>query len=870
MNCLHDKMEYKRAQEQEYNMNNNMNNNVGMGSSPRGGGGGGVPRVNTLGDESIIRGLNMDHVLNDQYHDGGYNDGVHRGIGGNPRGGFGGGQDHMNMMLPQMGHHPHEQQQHSMMGSPRSSNNNHNANNNAGLPGNTVNQEGDYVIEGTFQQKGCACQTADDVGYLFGCGTNPQDEVVYVYNTKPGEPPQGPPAAMADERNLWYHTASSFGPPGGDNVNDVLFQIDKEYQAMQMGSSPTNHNHPMHNHEFLRDPLPAGGGVGGGVSSYPKSQAPRGHFTVDNDDDEYTRRSSCSFSSLLDFVLPGSRRHRHKLGKDHPHLSPRKGTGPNGGFWDNYQDSHLNFICASPRRNNKRNRNRAPPPTSSGSFEDNNFSSSSFDKTKKIVKTASNSVVELQHQLKAMVHDRALRSVASPTEETRQEPTPPASPKKEFVNEECRAPSSPLAKATTTTEDAAAKAVRDIESAAEKESEKLRNEQASLDQARKLLQVEMAAHQRNIAAQAQAQMNAQYMGAGMGMAGGMVMNPLSMNPLSPLTTATGMATPMMATTAPMTAVPVPQMNMLWGQQQQMNNGMVGMQQSAMNMMQNGNGQLQQQTQPQDSQQHHQQSQPQVAQQQQQQPQVINNDVMRDAKSVMSRSTFGGHNREGKFIDNVGAYPSRTKPTISPKTPSQARSPASRPNPSSRLQPPGHQAHPRPNTTNNQPNPVRGGTGTHNIRSASSFRSKNEEFAQSNQMLTDLKMKNELIQQDISRMKGCLGEKNNKGVNVAAGVKVGVRKSYSNVSHRRPFPRTSPPSSPSNKARYEFGEDPVTRAMQRSDEARSVRGSNGSVSSAQQYNRSSPRNRASGGYRRQQQPPNPMQTTKRQDQDYYHV
>jgi hypothetical protein len=38
----------------------------------------------------------------------------------------------------------------------------------------------DFVIEMTIQSKGCACQTADDVGYLFGFGTRPEDEAVSV------------------------------------------------------------------------------------------------------------------------------------------------------------------------------------------------------------------------------------------------------------------------------------------------------------------------------------------------------------------------------------------------------------------------------------------------------------------------------------------------------------------------------------------------------------------------------------------------------------------------------------------------------------------------------------------------------------------
>jgi hypothetical protein len=272
----------------------------------------------------------------------------------------------------------------------------------------------DYVIEGTFQNKGCVCQTADDVGYLFGCGTPPQDEVVYVYNTKTDavEPQQLP--TKADRRNM-------LGPNNGDNVNDILFQIDKEYQAMAMQAHQDNK-------EFIRDPPPGSYPVGMPPSRGLDGPQPHTHYNVVQEEDDDYAKTSCSMATMMDLILPsGCRKSRSRKNGD--------GYFANG-------DGRRSLLCTSPRR----------PWGTRNANSDDAQSTSSWPK---IVKNASDSVVELQSQLKAMVRERAHKKVNSPKDESRQEPSPTPSVTK-----------------------------KDDEKSAE--VQKLRDEQASLDQARKV------------------------------------------------------------------------------------------------------------------------------------------------------------------------------------------------------------------------------------------------------------------------------------------------------------------------------------------------------------------------------------------------
>jgi len=609
---------------------------------------------------------------------------------------------------------------------------------------NNNNNNNGYEIEGTFQSKGCIPQTADDVGYLFGCGTHPHDEVVYVYNTVPTTQQQQPTTAMADERNLFYHTGPNNnnnvvqGVGGGDNVNDVLFQIDKEYQQLQ-----SNHV------DNMREPPPR----------YPpghyKMQQQQQHHGVGNnmrveqDDDEYTKRSGCSISSIMDLLLPNLRQNK---------ASRTCMRDSNSGYYGDYPTDNWRTLCTSPTKRKRRTKHHTlHNVVSTSSSED-----STFERTKR---RAKDSVYELQQQLKAMVHDRAKSKVGTPKkndlEESRQESsTPPVSPKPTSADDK------------------------------QKGIEQLRQEQATLDQARKLLQVELAQHQVQLATLNSANpyyngsfgINAQPMGgmisplsapiaSGVGCASGVgMMN----SPHMMMNTGGGMLQPQLSTG-------------MWPQPQQMGGGVMGgMQQTGINMMQNTQvgGVV---------------------------PQQVPSNVSELSKSIFTGAPQGTTTQGGKFIDNVGAGLTMSRSySVHPTRTTQSKK---------KLSPP------------------------HPTRSYSN----NEFTLQSNQRLNDLKSKNESIRKDISRMKECMNTS-----------------SPPRRKGGRPFPRTSPPSSPTRQSR---NDDAIARAMQRSDEARSLLSgsSNGSVpgvyrSSPNRYNRGSSR----------RQPPSPIRTSSRGNQEYYHV
>ena len=290
-------------------------------------------------------------------------------------------------------------------------------------------------------------------------------------------------------------------------------------------------------------------------------------------------------------------------------------------------------------------------------------------------------------------------------------------------------------------------------------------------------------------------------------------------------------------------------------------GMMGMHQSAANVMQ-----------------HNQALQYQAQQRSQQVSNSNNNDegsvlgkqinvhtANNDDKSMISHSIFSGGRPEGKFIDNVGgAYPIRTKPIISPmrdilhrrdaspKTPSQVRRSPTRPS--------------RHSSTQSQPAAnVITPSSARRRQTAASVRSNKEELARSNRKLNDLKTKNEVIRKDIERMKNCMES-----------------------------------SSVANSRKYDFPdeatvEDTIARAMKKSDEMRSSHMScNGSVASGSlkqrqchlsRHSRSSNyssrkhhRRQDSGQQHQQQrgggyskrQPPSPLRTTKEEDQEFFHV
>ena len=314
----------------------------------------------------------------------------------------------------------------------------------------------------------------------------------------------------------------------------------------------------------------------------------------------------------------------------------------------------------------------------------------------------------------------------------------------------------------------------------QKDIEQLRQEQATLDQARKLLQVELAQHQVQLATLNAT--NPYYNGSF-----GINAQPVGMiSPLSaPIASGVGCASGGMMSASPM------MMNTGGGMlQPQLSNGMWprGMQQSGINMIQNTQvgGVV---------------------------PQQVPSNVSELSKSIFTGAPQGTTTQGGKFIDNVGAGLMSRSYSVHPTT----RTTQSK----KKLSPP------------------------HPTRSYSN----NEFTSQSNQRLSDLKSKNELIRKDISRMKECMNSSSPS------------RRKGGQQRGSRSFPRTSPPSSPTRQDR----DDAIARAMQRSDEARSLlsgssNGSGGYRSSPNRYNRASLR----------RQPPSPIRTSSRGNQEYYHV
>ena len=234
----------------------------------------------------------------------------------------------------------------------------------------------EYAIEGHFQSKNCVLQAADDVGYLFGCGTKPQDEFVYVYN---GEQSQGDivhsPTAQAKERNLRYqmHVQQQ---QRQEDVNDVLFQVEKEYQTMQ-AVQDSNIAHQ----DFLHPSFP-------GTKHFP-SHKPRAQDFVAANDDEYASSASCSIVSLMDYVMPNRRLKKENLKS-------------RSGFFEAYHADNGGGYASN--KGMRKRRSRRDILVTKVSDESSN---GSMTRTRKHVRTASDSAVELQRQLKALVKERA-------------------------------------------------------------------------------------------------------------------------------------------------------------------------------------------------------------------------------------------------------------------------------------------------------------------------------------------------------------------------------------------------------------------------------------------------------------------------------
>eukprot|EP00970_Alexandrium_tamarense_P001599 scaffold190_cov185-Alexandrium_tamarense.AAC.9 len=92
----------------------------------------------------------------------------------------------------------------------------------------TAHQTVDEDLEAMFpNDKGCVCQTADDVGYLFGCGTSPVDELVYVH-AAPEIVPRDNDGGGGIHRGRNYG-----GGMQGDNYNNNCMMNHRHHQQQQ-------------------------------------------------------------------------------------------------------------------------------------------------------------------------------------------------------------------------------------------------------------------------------------------------------------------------------------------------------------------------------------------------------------------------------------------------------------------------------------------------------------------------------------------------------------------------------------------------------------------------------------------------------------
>jgi len=550
---------------------------------------------------------------------------------------------------------------------------------------------GEYAIEGHFQPKNCVLQAADDVGYLFGCGTEPQDEFVYVYN---GEKSQGgivqSPTAEAKERNLWYQMhVQKQQQQKQEDVNEVLFQIEKEYQTMQAVQD-----------DFLHASFP-------GAKHLP-SNKPRSHFVAANED-EHASSASCSIASLMDYVMPNRR-------------IKKKSLKPRSGFFEAYHDDNgggftsNKGICRSPRKR----RSRRDILVTKVSDESSN---GSMTRTRKHVRTASESALELQSQLKALVDERA----------NQQSHTSPNYSKFMDIEEKNSSSSS---------------------------GERRKMEQESIEKAREMLKKEVEQAQKNIVAQqmnqfaAQSQFNITNAAATLGVSPTGATSPFIVAP---------MAAPQIG---PVAGSNVPQMTPMSSQQH-----LTPTYQSPTPMFQ-------------------------------QSPVFTQN----------NQPTILSPQRQGSQYDYNPRSPIRTPSTAQLR--SQQRSPSSR-FPNSEV--------------------VRNST------------SRSFEFEKSHALLSDLKVKNSLIRQDISRMKSCMSNVSGLTGPTVAPQGYGGRSAGPGYSKHSRSAYGSNNAYSANRSRPSPMSPQFTK-QESNDQARSGRDSQGSLESG----------RRGGGFS-MRQPPSPIRT-----------
>lgn len=96
---------------------------------------------------------------------------------------------------------------------------------------NDVDDDEEYVMMMEIKGQGCACQALDDVAYLFGCGTKPEDEVVSLFVQR---------------------KADSNSENGGDKrqeyMNPDAMKTNQEYETMMLSLNSKENAHRQYQH----------------------------------------------------------------------------------------------------------------------------------------------------------------------------------------------------------------------------------------------------------------------------------------------------------------------------------------------------------------------------------------------------------------------------------------------------------------------------------------------------------------------------------------------------------------------------------------------------------------------------------------------
>ena len=154
-----------------------------------------------------------------------------------------------------------------------------------------VNDDEEYVMMMEIKGQGCACQALDDVAYLFGCGTKPEDEVVSLFVQR---------------------KADSNSENGGDKrqeyMNPNAMKTNQDYETMMLSLKSKENAHRQYQHikNGWLDPHLCGHKTGYDGSSGVKSTWSFSHLL-----DYVQTRGGCQLPSGGDEVLsPKSRKTR--------------------------------------------------------------------------------------------------------------------------------------------------------------------------------------------------------------------------------------------------------------------------------------------------------------------------------------------------------------------------------------------------------------------------------------------------------------------------------------------------------------------------------------------------------------------------------